>query len=236
MPMSLTEKINNEKSHSHAYLFIGIDDEEIGSAIDHIIEHSGALLSDVVRIIEEEVDKRSKEVKVNLVREFVHQILLSPYGPMRIGILEDCDRLNLSAANTLLKVIEEPPENTILILTAKSENVLVTIKSRCRIYKSTDNQAETEDNFSELEEILTGNLATAFRSIERIVKDGEVENFLDRYLSKAKNDMVKSTKPSTGQLVREIIKARKRISGNVNPRLVLENLIMTERDLKTKTS
>ena len=57
-------------------------------------------------------------------------------GRWRVVIIEDADRLTDEAANALLKVIEEPPERSVLLLCAPStndEDVLPTIRSRCRL-------------------------------------------------------------------------------------------------------
>lgn len=54
-------------------------------------------------------------------------------GRWRIFVIEDADRLTESAANALLRAIEEPTARTIWVLCAPStEDVLVTLRSRCR--------------------------------------------------------------------------------------------------------
>jgi len=54
-------------------------------------------------------------------------------GRWRVIVLEDADRLNDTSGNLLLKAIEEPPPRTVWVLCAPSpDNVLVTIRSRCR--------------------------------------------------------------------------------------------------------
>ncbi len=54
-------------------------------------------------------------------------------GRWRVIIIEDADRLNDQAADALLKSLEEPPERTVWMLCAPSlEDLLVTIRSRCR--------------------------------------------------------------------------------------------------------
>jgi len=59
---------------------------------------------------------------------------LRPYqGKWKVEILAGADRMTLEAANALLKTLEEPPADTLLILTATNlEGVLPTIQSRCR--------------------------------------------------------------------------------------------------------
>src|SRR4051794_3326172 len=54
-------------------------------------------------------------------------------GRWRVIVVEDADRLNDNSGNLLLKAIEEPPPRTVWLLCAPSpEDVLVTIRSRCR--------------------------------------------------------------------------------------------------------
>ncbi|WP_114907380.1 DNA polymerase III subunit delta' [Ornithinimicrobium murale] len=54
-------------------------------------------------------------------------------GRWRVIIIEDADRLNDQAADALLKSLEEPPPRTLWMLCAPSlEDLLVTIRSRCR--------------------------------------------------------------------------------------------------------
>jgi len=54
-------------------------------------------------------------------------------GRWRVIVVEDADRLNDSSGNMLLKAIEEPPPRTVWLLCAPSaDDVLVTIRSRCR--------------------------------------------------------------------------------------------------------
>ncbi|HEY2831689.1 MAG TPA: DNA polymerase III subunit delta' [Sporichthyaceae bacterium] len=67
-------------------------------------------------------------------RELVRRAALAPAGGRwQVIICEDADRLTDSAANVLLKAIEEPPPRTVWILCAPSaEDVLPTIRSRAR--------------------------------------------------------------------------------------------------------
>lgn len=54
-------------------------------------------------------------------------------GRWRVVVVEDADRLNESSGNLLLKTIEEPPPRTVWVLCAPSaDDVLRTIRSRCR--------------------------------------------------------------------------------------------------------
>jgi DNA polymerase-3 subunit delta' len=73
-------------------------------------------------------------IKVDEVRELITRTSWSPsVGDYRVVVIEDADRLTESAANALLKVIEEPGARTVWLLCAPTlTDVIPTIRSRCR--------------------------------------------------------------------------------------------------------
>jgi DNA polymerase-3 subunit delta' len=66
-----------------------------------------------------------------------HDIALKPFrGGRRIAIIDDADFLNQEGANCLLKTLEEPPPQSLIILIGSSEQrQLPTIRSRCQIVR-----------------------------------------------------------------------------------------------------
>ena len=73
-------------------------------------------------------------IKIAQIRELIKKLSFAPYeAKMRVVLLEDVHTMRQEAANSLLKTLEEPPGNNLLILTADSTgNVLQTIISRCQ--------------------------------------------------------------------------------------------------------
>ncbi|MEU8678975.1 DNA polymerase III subunit delta' [Streptomyces sp. NPDC048560] len=73
-------------------------------------------------------------IGVKETRELVRRAQLSPaIGRWQVIVLEDADRLTEGAGNVLLKAVEEPAPRTVWLLCAPSlEDVLPTIRSRCR--------------------------------------------------------------------------------------------------------
>jgi DNA polymerase III subunit delta' len=73
-------------------------------------------------------------IKTEQARELVQLAARRPtMGRWRVIIIEDADRLTETAADVLLKAVEEPPPGTVWMLCAPSlEDVIVTIRSRCR--------------------------------------------------------------------------------------------------------
>lgn len=73
-------------------------------------------------------------VDARLQEGFCHDVHLRPMqGPRKVALLHDADFLNEEGANCLLKTLEEPPANALIILIGTSEQKqLPTIRSRCQ--------------------------------------------------------------------------------------------------------
>ena len=74
------------------------------------------------------------EIRVEDAQEVLKTLSLKSYeGGYKILIIWQADKMNISSSNKLLKIIEEPPQKTlILLVTENEENILQTIKSRCQ--------------------------------------------------------------------------------------------------------
>ncbi|MES2664017.1 MAG: hypothetical protein V4629_12030 [Pseudomonadota bacterium] len=76
----------------------------------------------------------SQQIKIELIRELIHQTMQKPQiGPWKINWIQSAARLNNASANALLKVLEEPPKDTLFILDLNiGEKLLPTLLSRAR--------------------------------------------------------------------------------------------------------
>ena len=74
-------------------------------------------------------------IKIDQIRELQKRIIYRPLeGVRKVYILAEAERMNLEAANCLLKTLEEPPADSVLILlTTNLDALLPTIRSRCQI-------------------------------------------------------------------------------------------------------
>jgi len=85
---------------------------------------------DVLRFIPQQITITRDEAE-SLIRE---SSLMPSRGAYRIVIIEDADRLSDVSANMLLKSIEEPSSRTVwLLCTPSADDVLPTVRSRCRV-------------------------------------------------------------------------------------------------------
>ncbi|MBC3845755.1 DNA polymerase III subunit delta' [Winogradskyella echinorum] len=81
------------------------------------------------------VDNKQGQIGVEEALNIVKSLSLKSYeGGYKVMIIWMAEKMNSSAANKLLKLIEEPPEKTIFILIAEDEEQIInTIRSRCQI-------------------------------------------------------------------------------------------------------
>ena len=74
-----------------------------------------------------------RDIRIEQVRELESFLNLTPYeGACKVIIVDGAELMNVPAANALLKTLEEPPaESMLLLLTANEDALLPTIRSRC---------------------------------------------------------------------------------------------------------
>ena len=86
------------------------------------------------RPVDDKTGKLKTVIPVDTVRELRRFFSLSAGGNGRRVVIVDCiDEMNANAANALLKVLEEPPQEAVLLLvTHQPSRILPTIRSRCR--------------------------------------------------------------------------------------------------------
>jgi DNA polymerase-3 subunit delta' len=84
---------------------------------------------DVMRIAPD-----NASIRIEQIRAMQRRLNYKPYEEQRTTVvLESCELLSPPAANALLKTLEEPQANTLLLLTGKKEALPLTIVSRCQL-------------------------------------------------------------------------------------------------------
>lgn len=80
---------------------------------------------------------KARQIGAESTRELIGKVQVSASaGGHKVGIIHECDRMNVAAANIFLKTLEEPPANTsLLLLTTRPHALLPTIRSRCQLFR-----------------------------------------------------------------------------------------------------
>ncbi|MGH1445278.1 MAG: DNA polymerase III subunit delta' [Cognatishimia sp.] len=130
----------------------------------------------VRRPYDEKTKKLKSQITVDEVRKLKNFFSLSATdGGRRIVIVDSADEMNVSAANALLKLLEEPPaDTTLLLISHQPSKLLPTIRSRCRELRFTPlgvdamaqalEQADVEtDASAAMAELSAGSVGEAIR-------------------------------------------------------------------------
>jgi DNA polymerase-3 subunit delta' len=82
-------------------------------------------------------EHRGKEIPVDQIRALRREAAFPPYeGTWKVFVIGDAERMNPSSANSLLKILEEPPARVVFLLIAESSVALPpTVVSRCQLIR-----------------------------------------------------------------------------------------------------
>lgn len=120
-------------------------------------------------------------IKTDTIRELMRDFSRSGFeGKSQVFIIQDCEKMHVNAANSLLKFIEEPQSSSYMILLTSDENkVLPTIKSRTQIFRFPKNkpllieQAEKAGVLKTQAEILA-ELAKTPKHLDGLMQDKKI--------------------------------------------------------------
>ena len=176
-----------------------------------VLENPYASFQDFAELLESK--NKQLIISASEVEEWGNLLNLKSYeGGTKILIVWRVDKINKSAANKFLKLLEEPPQNTLIILLADSiENMLQTILSRCQIVEIprindddifqflTEKLSLPENKATKIVHQAQGNYNTALK----IAKEGDIdEEFEDLFIHWVRNAFQAKKKP---EVLKEII-------------------------------
>ncbi|OGZ31823.1 MAG: hypothetical protein A2V69_01010 [Candidatus Portnoybacteria bacterium RBG_13_40_8] len=240
------KKAIETKKLTHGYLFWGSDGEEAKDTALWLAEYLKTDSFDILYIVPQEDKKPAGRqagiISIDQIRKARKHLSLSPYnGLYKFAIIDKAETMNSEAANALLKTLEEPKKDTVLILITSKPGLLPkTIISRLEEIRfkpvSLDKIAKNFllDKEKRYIDILQKPLNETFKYIEDISKEEkEVFPMLDSWLFLFRDLLVKNKKSTYYnrekliKIIKEIQKTKDLISStNVNQRLALENLAL----------
>ena len=124
---------------AHAYLITGVTGSgkrALAAGVAHLV--NGAPAGEVFTGSAPEIylaspESKSRQIVIEQIRHLEHALQLrASDGRRKVAIISESDRMNAQAANAFLKTLEEPPNNSLLLLLSGIPEVLPdTIRSRC---------------------------------------------------------------------------------------------------------
>jgi len=168
-----------------------------------------------------EKQKNKKSIGIEEVREIGKFLKILPIShTQKIVLIKDANVLTPEAQNSLLKILEEPPEYARIILDAEStEKFLATILSRCQVLKTETEESNVENQSNFLDMTLNERFEWAEKT-SKLEKE-EIVGELNLVLKEIKITSKKPSKESTNLLL-EVLENLSKY--NLNTRLALEYL------------
>lgn len=143
----------------------------------------------------------------------------------KAAVLEDASKLTDEAQNSLLKILEEPPAEAVIIFGANSEaNFLPTILSRCEIIHLSEDHEPSENSYeADIRKLLKSTIEQRFEYVEKLKDRDEFFLSLIRYFHQSLNLHPEDTNPD---FIKELLQAKQWAGANGNIRAILEYLML----------
>jgi DNA polymerase-3 subunit delta' len=160
---------------AHAYLISGppgSGKRGLASDLSHLVAETGTadiFASQPPGVFLAEPESKSRRIVIDQVRALEHSLQMrSSGGRKKVAIVADADRLQPQAANAFLKTLEEPPNDSLLLLLSAMPEVLPdTIRSRCTaVPLAAEEKAAPSAEEEELVELLGAVAAPAAKGVQ----------------------------------------------------------------------
>ncbi|RJQ37043.1 hypothetical protein C4559_04125 [Candidatus Microgenomates bacterium] len=190
----------------------------------------------------------TKSIGIEEIRNIQKRIFLTPVkSKTKAFIIKNSESLTIEAQNAFLKILEEPPQNTFIILTVTDKNILLpTIISRCKVIEIKEelvslSKEEALENMDYLTNLLKAGAGERLKLAQDMGKTKEeaIENLkkmiiaLRELMLNNYSNSIKTTlnSDSIGVNSKDILIALNKTytilsTTNANPRLTLENLFL----------
>lgn len=189
-----------------------------------------------------DTEKENNEEKfgIVLVRKIKQKAILKPaYSSQNALIIQEAQLLTLPAQQALLKLLEEPPEHTSIILTAETEDALLpTICSRSRVLHLDEGQEKEHTSDILLPQNMT--IGEQLVLAEKIIKSGSTEWMKNCILSHREYLLTQIKNKKEPENIRENLHLVKLLQNaqqafmlltttNTNPRLIVEHFLFSSK-------
>ncbi len=179
------------------------------------------------------INPEGESIKIDNIRDFNQELAFSNYNSdRRYFIFFNTDLATISAQNAALKSIEEPPENTqIVLMTSTLEKLLPTIISRCEVVSLKKTTQGKKSDYEETNDLYRKIISSKHFELIELANNYKERNeailLLNKLLSylnfELNSNASKLNKKSIANHLRIVLKTMKQLNQNVNVKLALEN-------------
>lgn len=169
----------------------------------------------------------SEDYSIENMRKLIHFVNLKPLNSgKRLIVILKAENLNIWAANTLLKTLEEPPDYAEIVLTTrKLKDIIPTIISRCQIIRTNILiNKDIPEGYLSPDDLSKMTVAEKFKWASVAAESSDVEQIITLWQLEYREKML------NGKDVLNVLKFLSRAKGllktNISVKLLLENIIL----------
>lgn len=172
-------------------------------------------------------------IGIEQVHQLQRNLQLSRFGEgVRVVIIDRSDQLTDEAQNAMLKLLEEPPSNTaVILLSEHPESLLLTVRSRCQEIVFPGLAPTARGDVAR--QVLGARLFDRLLMVPKLTEETQLGSFVDQLGQQLQADLRQTASAGNQQLVQVVAsqmqaveKLRLRLGANVSVRLALEGLML----------
>ncbi len=189
-----------------------------------------------IESVDRNINTFEKAVGIEDIRTIQKKLYLKPIkSKQKAVVIEATFGITLSAQNSLLKILEEPPENTFIILIVSTKNELIpTVLSRCSVIEAKEIVSFDEDELSKISESIAELKTSGVGGKLKLAQDfgtsrEEALIFLEKAIIAQRRKMIEN--PDDLEMLRTLEEFQQVYpvlkNTNATVRLTLENLFLS---------
>lgn len=210
-----------------AYLVIGSSSEKRQEALGRI------LATYKVTPLNKLIFSPKPSYGIDIIREITRALSIKTpkVGETRAVIIEEAQLMTPEAQNAFLKTLEEPPQDTMIILTVPREEMLLeTVVSRCiliQVKGAREVDYDREEQETLFKKLKGSGMGEKVQFAEDLGKSREEAlRFVESQLAFLHQKLQNESKPTSNfDLLQALLSTHKDLSSNVNPKMVLFELL-----------
>ncbi len=228
-----------ESSSMNSFIVIATNKENRRQYITEFLQKHHIDLFDLNVIEKDENSKNLQTLGIQDVKNMQKKLYFKPLkSAQKVVVLDDAHLLTPEAQNALLKLLEEPPENTYVFLSSPTrENFLPTVISRCQIIELEQSSPlltseEEKDFILFLHQLPTMKIGDRLKKAELLSKNkDEALSWLEKLILATRQQLLKAPNPHRAQYYSKHIDIFQKTytqlkTTNTNLRLSLENMLL----------
>lgn len=218
----------------HAYLLVGqkhINSIAFAENICELLTGRGFENNPNLKLLQPDREKERYKIQIEDVRGLKSFMSLKPHSSQyKLAVINDADVMTIEAANAMLKILEEPPKQAVIILvTSKPKSLPTTILSRCEtVVFPPSREVETDEMIkalAELRRVARQSIAERIKYAKKIYEGDSYTELVNLWLRSLRLQLV--GKPTSVPVLKNLLRLSQIISQpQYNHRIALETFFI----------